>query len=882
MSPTAEAKRLVDQPDERVSVLANGLTVLLKAHRTAPVVSVRMYCKTGSIYEQEYLGCGISHLFEHLLHGSATTTRSEAEARQVLDDIGGNTNAYTSYDRTAYYINTDVEHLDTAVHLLGDWLTRPTWPQEAFDREWGVVQRELERDTDNPDRQLYYLLMETMYHVHPARFPIIGHKSAVQTLTKEDIIGYYKRMYVPDNIVVCVVGDIDLDTALASVQKEFAEFTRKPVPNIVLPEEPAMTTPRFATKRMPVQAAILQLAWPTIPLTHPDLYALDVLSYILTEGNSSRLVRTIRDEGYTYTVKSYSWTPHWARGPFVIEARLAPEKLDQAKAAILEQIERIQKDPVTDEELSQAKRQKAAEHVFGSQTAESVAEMMARDYLSTGDPDFSGAYVANIQNVTAEQIRDVAQRYFQPHRLATITVLPEDFASEAAGEETAHKPEPVRKITLDNGLRCLIRQDPTTPLVAIQSFSLGGVLFESEQTNGLSQLAALLAPRGTESRSAQDIARFFEARGSHISGSSGNNSLYFTTEVLKDDFAEVIEVFADVVCNPIFPQEELEKYRPRLLDGIRRINENWRSELMACFQSKMFAGSPYRLHRLGSLDVVADATREQVREFFRKHVVGPNTVLAIYGDIDAAEAEALVRRHFASMSSEALPVPDVTAPSVPSSPPLYIKAKPPTRNVAGICLGFPSTTILDAEAITRIAVLDTIISGYRYPTGWLHQSLRGGDRSYVYEVHAFNQPGPIPGAFQMYAACEPAKVNEVYQIITEQLDKAREGKFTAEELDRAKAIIATTELMRHQTNADRAMQSALDELYGLGYDYHEGLTERVAKVSLEDVHATAKRFFTVPTIAVVTSAPDAVSMGIEPREILREPEPGEEHAKVDR
>ncbi|HSW45547.1 MAG TPA: pitrilysin family protein, partial [Phycisphaerae bacterium] len=332
-APLVEDRRLVDAPDERVSVLSNGLTVILRAHRAAPVVSVRMYCQTGSIYEQEYLGCGMSHLFEHLLYSTTTSTRTERQARELLDQIGGNGNAYTSYDVTCYYVNVGREHMTTAVQLLGDWLTHPTWPQESFDREWGVVQRELERDTDNPARQLFHLTMETLYRVHPVRFPIIGYKAALQTLKKQDIIDYHRRMYVPDRMQVCIAGDIDLDEALSVVRREFGDFKRRPIPNIVLPAEPEMTTPRFASKRMKVQAALLNLAWPSIPLDHPDLYALDVLSFILTQGESSRLVREVRDKGLVYGIDSSSWTPAWARGLFLIGSRLPPDRLEPAVAA---------------------------------------------------------------------------------------------------------------------------------------------------------------------------------------------------------------------------------------------------------------------------------------------------------------------------------------------------------------------------------------------------------------------------------------------------------------------------------------------------------------------------------------------------------------------
>jgi zinc protease len=134
----------------------------------------------------------------------------------------------------------------------------------------------------------------------------------------------------------------------------------------------------------------------------------------------------------------------------------------------------------------------------------------------------------------------------------------------------------------------------------------------------------------------------------------------------------------------------------------------------------------------------------------------------------------------------------------------------------------------------------------------------------VYEVHAVNRPGVLPGHFGIYAACQPDKVNEVYRIITKQLNRARAGEFTPAELERAKTIIVTNELMGNQTNSARAMQSALDELYGLGYDYHDSLSDRVNAVTLDEVKRVATRYLTTPVVAVVTPSPDAVELGIKP------------------
>src|SRR4029453_3499997 len=162
------------------TTLDNGLTGLIEENHANPVVAVEVFVRTGSIYEQEYLGSGISHFFEHIIHGGTTSTRSEAESRRLLEAIGNNSNAYTTTDHTAYYINTTTEHWTTALELLADWMLHSTIEEEAFVREKGVGQRGPEQGLDDPQRRLYETAQETRFKVHPTRYPVIGYKELVQ------------------------------------------------------------------------------------------------------------------------------------------------------------------------------------------------------------------------------------------------------------------------------------------------------------------------------------------------------------------------------------------------------------------------------------------------------------------------------------------------------------------------------------------------------------------------------------------------------------------------------------------------------------------------------------------------------------------------------
>ncbi len=860
-----ERKRLIDKPGEIVAVLGNGLTVIAKEHRTAPVASVRMVVKTGSLYEGEHLGAGLSHLFEHLLHGGTTQTRSETQSKQILERLGGNSNAATSLWYTTYYVTTGRGNLNTAVDLLADWITNPAFPDAEFKREWGVVQRELERDLGNPQRQLQTLTMETMYDEHPARFPVIGHKPIVKTLTKDEIVAYWRERYVPDNVVVAVAGDVDAEAMVAAVRKAFAHFGRRPVPDVLLPDQPALVTPRTVLKRMAMSqgTALMQMCWHSIRLTHPDLYALDVLSYVLTAGRSSRLVQSIvREKQLAYGIQSYSWTPHWGRGIFGIMAVTAPAKREACRQAILDEIGKVRRDLISPSELAKAKRQKAAEHVFGQQTAEDVAQTLLFDYLSTGDPHFSDAYVANIQKVTREQVREMARKYLDPEVFATVAVVPEGAAGPTT-TQGADRPGPIKKITLDNGLRVLLRRDPSVPIVTMQAFFASGVLCETDKDSGISNMVAKLAVRGTKTRTAEQIAEFFDARGGAISGQSGNNTMYFTAAALTEDAADALTCLADVVKNPTFPQEELDRMRPRVLNAIEQIDDQWRSELMDFFRRRFFAKSPYRLLRIGSTEAVKGLTVEALKAHHVRWVRPDNGVVAVFGDVDPGEAEKWVRAAFGDLPSGGEAKLNLVAESPIADDTLYVKkSKHPA--VAGIMLGYRGIKYTDVANRYALDVLDCIMSGPSLPSGWLHRELREGTRDLVYEVHAMNFFGLAPGYYGMYAGCQPERVGEVYRIFREQCAKAVDGQITPEELDKAKGMMITTEQLQSRTIGQMATRAALDELYGLGYDAHEHYADRVNAVTLDDVKRVAREFLTHAIVTVVTPKPEAVDIGIKP------------------
>ncbi|MDQ3815861.1 MAG: insulinase family protein, partial [Armatimonadota bacterium] len=465
-------------PMPQRKTLPNGLTILVLENHAAPVVAVRIYVKTGSIYEGEYLGAGISHLFEHTL-SEGTKTRTKQQMHEETQAIGGQENAYTSYDVTAYHMTTASNYFERALNLLADQMQNATFPQSEVETQKGVIHNEMNLDDDDPDRALSELFYATAFRVHPVRFPIIGYRQAFDRLTRDDILNYYKTHYTPENTVVSIAGDVNTDRAMVAVAEAFKNWERRTAHTPAIPDEPLQTTRRRAVVEKNVSLTYLQQGWHTVPIQHPDLYALDVLAQVLGGGESSRLVRQLREKQNLVTsISAFSSTPNYNAGVFGIRATMPPANLAKAGKAIWDEVGKIRAQRITHEELQRAKRQIETTFVFNNSSVEDQAEQMAYDELSTGDPTFSRSYVDRIKVVTRQQVLEAARKYLTGNGFTVAIVRPRGQVDLTPAMQGRAAVLPPQMVLLPNGLRLIVRENHSTPTVAIVAEGLGGARLE--------------------------------------------------------------------------------------------------------------------------------------------------------------------------------------------------------------------------------------------------------------------------------------------------------------------------------------------------------------------------------------------------------------------
>src|SRR5437773_8374035 len=594
-------------------ILPNGLTVIVQEDHSAPVASVQAWCATGSIDEDQHLGAGLSHILEHMLF-KGTKTQSANQIAQGIQDVGGYINAYTSFDRTVFWIDVPKDGVGTALKALSDATMNSTLPPDEYKKEQEVIRREFAMGMDDPDRMVSLLLFGTAYQRHPYRFPVIGELEIYNQLTQEQVMQYYKTRYVPNNLTFVVVGDVDAEKVRQQLGDLFKPYPEKSLKPVFIPSEPPQLGRREVHREFSTELTHLAMAWHIPEVTSPDVPALDLLSTILGDGRSSRLYRRVREEaGLAFGISAFSYTPG-DPGLFGIDATVDPKKHEAAEELALRIVDEVKHAGVTAEELAKAKKIMLSHHLGTLTTMRGQASDIGSNWLLTHNLNFSRDYLEAVQKLTLEDIKRVAATYLTENNLTVVSLNPKgSLAGKAEGAKAVAAGE-IQKFELSNGLRLLVREDPRLPLVAMGAAFRGGLLAETPQDNGSTRLTAKVLLKGTKTRTAEQIANQIEAVGGSISSDAGNNSFTVAVEVTKPDVKLGLDLISDVLLNATMPEKAITREKEIQIAAIQQEEEQLTAVARNIMRQALFPQHPYALRSNGSVDSAQGSTQNDLIE----------------------------------------------------------------------------------------------------------------------------------------------------------------------------------------------------------------------------------------------------------------------------
>ncbi|MBM4371105.1 MAG: insulinase family protein [Deltaproteobacteria bacterium] len=677
----------------RVHVLDNGLTVILHEDHKAPIVAVNVWYHVGSKNESPGR-TGLAHLFEHLMfNGSA---HFDDDWFQALERVGAtDLNGTTSEDRTNYFQNVPAPALDLVLWMesdrMGHLLDAVT--QEKLEEQRGVVQNEKRQGENEPYGRVDEAIARTAFPAgHPYSWTVIGSMEDLEAASLEDVHTWFRTWYGPGNAVLVVAGDIDPDAALARVEHFFGDIP--PGPPVTRPQ--AWIARRTGTTRLVMEdrvpTARIYKVWNIPGWGTPEATALDLVSDILALGKSSRLYHRLvyRDQIATDVLAGLD--PRELAGLFYVVATVKPGADPAAvEAALDEELARLLEEGPTRHETDRARTQWLARFLRGIERIGGFggkSDVLAQGMVYAGDPGHHRILVEQVRQARPAGLRATARAWLGDGQLV-LTVLPfPERAAAAAGADRSRLPTPgeppdvrfpaVERGTLPNGLEVVLARRPGSPVMEAAVLVRAGYAADADGLAGTASLTLDLMDEGTRRRNALEIDEALAALGAQLSSSAEVDSSRLALSALRETWGPALEILAEVLREPAFPEEEFRRLQAETLAGIPL--EEARPALLALrLLPRLLYGKdhPYGmpLTGTGTVESVGRITREDLRRFHATWFRPNNAVLVVVGDLGMEELLEDAEASLGAWAPGDLPAPAPAAPPAPAAG-IYLVDRP--------------------------------------------------------------------------------------------------------------------------------------------------------------------------------------------------------------
>lgn len=827
----------------------NGLLLLVKESPPKNLVSINVSVKAAPIYEEEYTGSGISHFVEHMLF-KGTGTRKPQDIEKEVRSYGGIIDGSVSSDVADYSITVPCEYFPNALAILKDMLLNASFDKVELEKEREVILKEIRLNQDDPEKRLVVSLFSNSYIRHNYKYPVIGFEGPLKALTREDLVKYYNRRYVPNNIVIAVAGGISAKDAVSCIEKEFKDFRNcNYAPANEGKREPVQIGKRLVEEEAPITLSYLALGFHSTSILDNDLFSLDVLSIILGRGDNSRLNNVlVKEARKAYSVSASNYTPQ-DPGLFIISAFLDKENIGEVKRLILEQIKKIKDGEIDDSQIETAKRMVLNDYILSRETIEEQAKDLAENQILAGNSDFSRRYVDGVGAVTKSSVRKAANQYLNEDNMTEVRLVPKDTGT-LAGMSIPKVPVETKfeKKVLPNGLTVLLRKSDKIPAASITVAFKGGLLAENKDTNGISNLTAHMFLKGTKKRNEAQIKGAIESLGGEINSFSGLDSFGLSATVMKNDVGFALDLIKDVVTDSTFPQEEIEKEKLIIYATIKDENDDIFRKGTLAIRKNIFGGYPYGMRVIGEENTIHALTFDDLMKFYQKYCVVNNMVVSVSGDIEPAKVYEKIDALFRDIPRKEISKQSLKVPELDKVATQAIRLD---KEQSLLLIGFKTVAINDSEKYP-LEVLDAVFSGMG---GRLFGSLRD-KLGLAYALGCEQRLGLGAGFMVFYVATTKEEIDESKKLLLDEIKLVRESDIKDEELNSAKKEMIVSHAISMQSNSFNCFQGALDELCGIGYDSIYKYEDEIKKVKKEDIKRVADKYLDLNKYAEVIIQPD--------------------------
>ena len=812
--------------------LENGLKVIFLPMSHTDVLAIQVWVKTGSIYEGEFLGSGISHFVEHMVF-KGTQKRSYADIFKETQRQGAKINAYTSFDRTVYTYDGSAHSFEVGLDILSDMLCCSIFPEEELNKERDVILREIDMCNDDPEDRLSQILFETAFRQHPYHYPIIGYRSIFEKLSRQDLLVYWKKRYAVNNMTLIIAGNLNADDVKEKIQKYFGCFSPRSLEPVYIPQEPFQLAERFQQEQGAYQLTRGAVAFKIPGLGHKDGAKLQVLANVLGEGESSLLYQRLREEWHwVYTIEVSSWMAD-GLGLFWIQYTCAPEKQKAVETFLQHNLYELIENNLSENAVRKAYNQAVVSELDARKTVSGCAHHVGWATVCLGDEHYPKHYLEQLEKLTANDIKAVGKKYFRRMSCTTVSLGPQTQEEKTYTECTTIQPKAVEMFTIE-GVRVLIQQNTAFPKTHIQALFSAGSLYEPENKRGITQLLATLLTKGTKQQTSVQIAETIENMGGQWNGFSGNNHLGLSLEVLSKDIKRALPLLQNALLSPDFSENTFTTEKNAQLAELKEMQDDVFFVGFQEIRRQFFQKHPYKVGQLGTEEGIKSITLNDCIAFYKKLIVKHNCVLSVVTSLSKDVIVKSLKPICAQLNAETsfnLKRDDI------DFLPINRKEDVLDKEQAMVFKAYPIAGISHEDFYIG-ELLEELFNGL---ASSFVEEVRE-KRGLAYTVGATRLLGKQKGMFCLFAGTQAQQVSAVEEEMKKGIQRVLDGKITASEFEICRTCLKVNHQLRLQTLSRKAFQAGYNCLLQLPPEHWLEYEQRMDAISLEQFYKVCRMY----------------------------------------
>ncbi len=820
--------------------LPNGMEVITKNNENNESVALYCFVKTGSAYEDEYIGTGISHYLEHIVSGGSTTLHTEEEYGQMEQEIGATANAYTNTFTTCFQMTVPAEYVDKGLEMLSEHIMFCSFDSVEVTREREVIIKEFVYRSSPPPVKAYETFMDLSQPQSTGHYPVIGKIELYKQLTRDDLVNYYNKRYMPNNMIFVGVGNIDPDTLMTKVEETFKNYQRRVLEPVDIVKQPPFEGNTVYVKEFNIQQATGRLCTIIPDAWYMDCMALNVgMDYLLAKRTSPLNKALVEDLQLCNNV----WGGAAYNMQFAADATIGfeakdPSKMNEIVDVIDQYILQYSQSGITQEDIQKYIDRIQAAQLLSTPSPGSEASRIGIYTQIYGSPEYYQRKIDQASKLTPEDIYAAFQRHLVPKNRITYFAMPTGTSQLLEQQkEDAGVREEMKKIVINEDLTLIYRHNNTSPIIRAEILMPIYKNYGSEGDLERLEFTVDMLLRGSKKYSATELSEFMDDHYIETNGILTETGFKLEMKLLRNDFDELLDMIIDALKNPTFPQKEIQLMLEEQKGGLLN-SQSWPLSVHNEIANKLIYKEPmFSLSNKEKWEAIKDLDHDKVQALYDKYFKASDekpVVAALFGDLSEDEARKWAKEIYKAIPKGTVDEPRVWRTIVEKD---TVSVNTYDFEPVNVNIFYPAPSFYSEDNLT-MRLMEIILSGSSKSR--LHKATRGTN-NLAYWAYSDYQFSDEWGTFEMVSQTSLPKKDELIEVLKGEIERLKTEPVSQEELDQA--IIEFDKRMQSMISENALPSYALYYEYrGYGYDYLYRMGDILRTITPEQIQQVANKY----------------------------------------